>query len=626
MIREIEDSTSIFDRFLFVLTRLAGRFDAQTINYMKENTGFDPTFDTQDGVDGRYKTTLELRRMMSSWRAADKLLKKPMKESELAELERQCDKALEGMKPRPPKKRKKSFSSGEPQNGEEVNTFVPTGDNSDYWAEVEHTVKVSTNIHALPILVGCLLSPSTKKKLVCGLLADTGASISIMPRDMLTSLGLSVANIQQDRSFKVSTALGVSKADGYVSLPVYLVDIQGNINRVFIKFVVLNTKHLNKAIIGIDSLVTLSYRMEYKHPQHTLTIWSVSAADKNVRRTYDLKNPTDSILFKNTSTLVPGSCHAIFTSDDLPAFNHSSNLVYSCNNSDVNISVKECGPPVYKCECDDDGHPIKIYSEMKMPVHTFTATHQPRDVEVRIALPDQEKDAMILKMFEVDSIDLLEDELNMLESKSFRVLEEAEEDSWVYCTDEEAKMDVSEPEDCEVNTADVLPPDPDLQEGEEDRILEETQERLDTTPLADGGSPLKTPDISHLPPEWRKRFADLFERYPTAFAQSSTDLGEVTALPPARVRARPNIAPRKEGQRRYAFTERKIIEEHIQEMIQAGVIEEVEYKDVDEDIIHWLHLVPKHSKTEKLDRSGQSGSRKSQLRAGNVRITHDLRK
>ena len=128
-------------------------------------------------------------------------------------------------------------------------------------------------------------------------------------------------------------------------------------------------------------------------------------------------------------------------------------------------------------------------------------------------------------------------------------------------------MDVSEPEDCEVNAADVLPPDPDLQEGEEDRILEETQERLDTTPLADGGSPLKTPDISHLPPEWRKRFADLFERYPTAFAQSSTDLGEVTALPPARVRARPNIAPRKEGQRRYAFTERKIIEEHIKEML-----------------------------------------------------------
>ena len=78
MIREIEDSTSIFDRFLFILTRLAGRFDAQTIEYMKENTGFDPTFDTQDGIDGRYKTTLELRRMMSSWRAADKLLKKPM--------------------------------------------------------------------------------------------------------------------------------------------------------------------------------------------------------------------------------------------------------------------------------------------------------------------------------------------------------------------------------------------------------------------------------------------------------------------------------------------------------------------------------------------------------------------
>ena len=82
---------------MFLLARLVGRWDPPSIEYLKKHTGFSPDYAHKDGANARYRTTKMMKNIVSEWRAADKLLTKPMSEEELLKVENACDTALKNI-------------------------------------------------------------------------------------------------------------------------------------------------------------------------------------------------------------------------------------------------------------------------------------------------------------------------------------------------------------------------------------------------------------------------------------------------------------------------------------------------------------------------------------------------
>ena len=583
MIARVTKENSVYDLFIFILTRLMSRYDQPTLDYLREHTKGDPLFDIDDGAGKVYKTTKMIRNMVSSWKAADKLMHKPMSQQELKNLDQKCAEVM-------------NQSGGGPEvnhvhlkteQQKELPSSVST-DNRDRWAQCNHTVKFSPSNVQLPTLAGCLVNPRGGDKVPQAFLADTGASISVISLQTLQKLGIAVTQLKNDVSFTVSTAVNSTEALGYIPLPCFLTDVRGSMYRIFVNWVVIKSNTLTRSIIGIDTLIALQYRMEWKPPnEHLLTIWSVSEAFKHVRRTFSLQNPMATTVFRNKDTVEPGKQTAVFTSNQFPAYRQGSQLAARCNASEVQISPPEARNPeeYIRVICNNNGDPVKMYTEIQLDVYSMNISHGPDSLEVSFDLPEETKDEMVLRMFDVNSAEELEEELNHIQM-------EDDQHKLQYIMNNEVLhegLQHTEPEG-EV--------DAELRQGLEDDALEEAMDVLDPSVDKDVGTEPgpKIPSTAHLPGEQANMLHQLFISFLDVFSQHPADLGHVTAVPPAQAVLRPGAKLVPEGRRRYAPNEIEIMRTHVEEMLAANIIEEIPPCGAEK--IHWLHLLPKHSKVK----------------------------
>ena len=608
--------SSIYERFKFLLGRLCSRYDPETLEYLRATTKLEPTFDIDEGREARYRSTSAIRHLTQSWRNADKMLHKPMSEKELSALQNQCDKALVKLKPKEAEVHATSVESHPLQSDQQQSR----SSNRDFWKDNGNLINFKPGLIQLPQATALVINPKDGTRVVHNFLIDSGASISILPKSSLQQLNISVSQLDTSVNFKISTALSSTSALGFVRLPVFLCDVQGRINKHILHLVVIDSPNLKRGIWGCDSLCFLSYRLEYKHPKHLLTLWSISQSNSVVRRTYNLSDPLNPVVFNNKTEVKQGREMSVFHSTEVPAFEEGKALNFTCSVNSVKIGEVKAADLklISKSEVDEDGYPIKFYSELELPVFAMEA-HEAQSVRVTAAASEETKAEALMEVFTEKGLEELEAELNSISHQ-----EDEEED--LNLQDRMDKVD----EEIHRFEHDI-DTDPEMMDGVEQRAMDEALDALNPAPPevpGEGGSEPIIPDVSHLQEPWRSRYRELFTEFQDCFSQRATDLGLVSKLPPAEVRLRPNApAPVAEGSRRYSPLELDIIAEHISNMEAAGVIEQVDISNFDPRMLHYLHLVPKHSKSEKLDRSGGSTSRKSQLTdAASCRITHDLRK
>ena len=131
LVKKVSSEMTIYDRFKYIITRLCSRYDEDTVNYLKANYGVDPAWDINEGAEGKYRTTSQVRNMIRSWKQNTELVHKPMTEEQLDKLDRQCREAQEILRTGPTKvgRKKQTKEQVEHRKG-----------NEDYWGDVNHVV------------------------------------------------------------------------------------------------------------------------------------------------------------------------------------------------------------------------------------------------------------------------------------------------------------------------------------------------------------------------------------------------------------------------------------------------------------------------------------------------------
>ena len=606
LVKKVSSEMTIYDRFKYIITRLCSRYDEDTVNYLKTNYGVDPAWDINEGAEGKYRTTSQVRNMIRSWKQNTELVHKPMTEEQLDKLDRQCREAQEILRPGPTKvgRKKQTKEQVEHRRG-----------NEDYWGDVNHVVNFRPGNAGLPQLVGCLKDPKGEGRIVSSFLVDSGATMSVMPRSTLEKLGVTLDRLDNRVRIKIATALAETQALGCITLPLYIKDIQGRFNKILVTWIVIDSPSLKRNILGVDILSFLNYRLEYKDDRHLLTLHCLTGKDNLVRRSYDLTDCVQSANFSNLTKIPSGISRAKFVSGNPPAFLSGQKMSLSCNQTDVKIAAFETDEPekYFRLELDEKGEPKNIYGEIELEVNNVTHQHRPGVVDVKLSPPEGTALECLAKLFQDNDLAETEEELQ----RAMRTDDETQQEALIY------HMERIEEE---LYSFEDVADDPAMADGVETAALDEALEVMNPSPpvIEPQKDPI-IPDISHMKEPWKSRYKELFTSFADAISQHTHDLGCVTALPAAQVEPRPGVGPPvREGSRRYADIEKKIIREHVENMEKSGIIEEVDSHTIDHNLVHWLHLVPKHSKQMKLDRS--TGDRKKQLDPDNTRITHDLRK
>ena len=603
--KKISAEMTIYDRFKYIITRMCSRYDKDTVTYLKKNYGVDPAWDVDEGAEGKFRTTSQIRNMIRSWKQNTDLVHKPMTEEELDKLDLQCQNAQEVLSPGPSKAGRKKGRRDEGQRNS----------NADYWADVNHVVNFRPSNAGLPQIVGCLIVPSTGLRLVSPFLIDSGATMSVMPLSTLKKLNISVAELDNRVKINIATALAETQALGCITLPLYIKDIQGKFNKIIVTWIVIDSPSLTRNILGVDILSFLQYRLEYRGDGHLLTLHCLTKGNSLVRRSYDLTDCVQEVSFSNLQDIPEGKSRSKFVSGNLPAFQSGQKMSLSCNQTEIKLEGFQTEEPerYYRLKLDEQGEPDEIYSEIEVDVFNTESKVSPGAVGIKLTPPAETAEECLAELFTDEGIEEMEEEL--------RQSKDSDDESW----DESLlnHMDVMEEE---LYNFEDVGDDPAMADDVEIEALDEALEVMNPAPpeIQPQQEPI-IPDVSHMEEPWRSRYRELFLSYIDVISQHTHDLGCVTALPAAEARARSSTTqPTGEGVRRYAPNEKAIIRDHIENMEKSGVVEEVDVHTLDTRIVHWLHLVPKHSKQLKLDRS--SGDRRKQLDPQNTRITHDLRK
>ena len=77
MVSRVVNNTSLYELFLFVLTRLHSRYDQQTLEFLRKHTNGDPLYAVKQGVMDRYSSAQQIREMLRCWRKGQDFLSKP---------------------------------------------------------------------------------------------------------------------------------------------------------------------------------------------------------------------------------------------------------------------------------------------------------------------------------------------------------------------------------------------------------------------------------------------------------------------------------------------------------------------------------------------------------------------
>ena len=577
LVKKVMQSNTIYSLFVFIISRLHSRYDPETLAFLAKHTNGNPLYNINDGARGQktLMTAQNIRNMIRTWKAKQDFISKPFTNAELEDLEKRCNDVIEE------NKEINNIQTGVPDLTKGV-----ISRNQDFWGKVNNTIHYKLGNTMLPTLAGCLVNRRTGQKSLRPFLTDTGASLSLLSLDTLKALDIHVNELRQDVKFRITTACGQTRCLGYRDFIVFLSDVKGRIYSVQVTFAVIDSPNLPRDIIGLDCLTALGYAMQYKNGDHTITLSVISEQGKLVRRIFNLDNPLASFTLKNKETITPGLNQVSFECDSLPVYEGNMPRTLYCNNSQVSVTPPKCfeaPEKYYAMKTDSDGNPVQLKYEIKLDVFNSSAEEiSPKVVQIRCEPTDTVRQNLSAQLFSEEDVQAMAMEMDHM-----------------------------------------------AEDGSEEIILDDAENMASYEPAVVEATPdeIKMPKLDHLSPKWQEDYKSLFTKFRSCLSQHTGDIGRITAVEPLRVVERPDAVWVPQKQRRYSHAEEQIIDAKVATLLETGIIKCVPNGSIDPCYFHALHLVIKHDKQSKIDRSQASTlSRRDSITPDTkCRLTHDLR-
>ena len=550
-----------------VLSRVSGRFSPSEIEYITRETGKNPVYDINEGKNNVYSSSSKIRSMLKVWKAARKSAVLPLSDEQIRQVDNYCDTVEQSV----------SCHSEPAKNIKQQNVFLT----------------INTN---LPMLVGCVVSASDRQ--LIELLADSGASISLLRKDVYLSLNLSLSSLSEQNCYSISTATTQSSsALGSVQLAVYLLSKNKQFYKIMIKFIVVDA-FIPAAVIGMPDLRRLRFAWSSNGKNEELLLDCMSSFGKTVRRAFLTNNEISCETLPDTDQLFSIQCDQPYLIFD--------ECNYKITNLSSNRSVVVDGKNI-SCTHElnyDQNWPINIVTTCQISCTDLAGLSTKGQIfSIQQTSSDCSKSMISNQMF-------LSDPYQRIQTQS--VYSTAQ----THCTDTEPVpdyIDISETDlaDLEVKSADYC------------KSFDETDAmivgRISTAPEPiESCDKLQMPELSHLSPEWQEKYKELFTEYKDAVSQNSKHLGRCT-LPPVHINTTPGVT-HYQTPKRYSKEEELLLREHVRELEELGIVEPItHYTSWSHDIL----LVPKSDKV-KLDRTAVGKSRLEQLKEG-IRFCSNLK-
>ena len=237
-----------------LLNRISGRFTPMELEYIARETGKNPVYDLNEGHRNVYSSTSKIRSMLKVWKEAQKSTVLPLSSDQMRAVEAHCDQLESSVRPSDQRVR-----------------------------QVPSSVYLTLNTQ-LPMIVGCIVNDNNAQ--MVDILADSGASISLLRKDVLLSLGLSLCHLSEKNNYSISTATTKSSsALGSIQLGVYLLAKNQKYYKIMVKFVVIDA-FIPAVVIGIPDLRRLQFAWTSNGQNEELVLNCMSSFGKQLRRAF----------------------------------------------------------------------------------------------------------------------------------------------------------------------------------------------------------------------------------------------------------------------------------------------------------------------------------------------------
>ena len=571
----------------FLLIRMAGRFTADELPYFCTELGRDPTYDQFEGQDKFYSSTLAIRNHLKAWKkqfahGVSPLTKEEINtlETELEDLGAELTPALQTVLKQDPT-----------PTGAEIVHFLdtyesvePLGANSGSY-DLGYVFNISDYEKGrrvgLAHVVGVVSVGEMPSNLALqAVMIDTGATQSILNHRHLSALGLHEANIDISYRPPVCTASrGIIQSEGYIHARLYLRDGKHQFPFLNVSFLVISSDNLPPLVLGHGELLAGKYLLGHLHDTpaspYALHIAAFLPEAKQPHRAVIPVINAESFELVNVNhvkVMTGGDMSsAIFeTSAPLPATPGARFKLVSTNPDCTVLSEGDVADLVPSDQiCLSDNKTLRATSQYTVPV---SPTKELKPGELKLFMSTQPSPAP-LTLDEMDLIDL---------AKLFNT----EGVSW---------------EENEAYILDHISSAPDYFEPPPDGVM--------------------LPDLSHLPTDVRAKFDQMFRANIDLLSQHQYDIGSCT-FPPVHIATYPGVTCQDQP-RGYDPVERGVMKEYIDNLLAAGIVEEV---TVESPWNHNINLVGKSvDGSQKLDRSGHGMTKKEMLVKHGARFTSDLR-
>ena len=570
----------------FLLIRMAGRFTKDELPYFCEELGRNPTFDEFEGKDKFYSSTLAIRNHLKAWKEQFGSGTVPLTQTEIDNLEHELDTLGAELTPGLQSKLKQHPRP----SGTEVVHFLETQESVEPLGARSGSYDLACvfNISdyelgrkvGLAHVVG-LVSMGTLPSHVAlqAIMLDTGASQSILNYKDLGRMGLTNADI--DVSYRppvVTASRGVILSEGYVHTKLYLRDDQRRFPYLNVSLLVIASNNLPALVLGHGELVASTYLLGYLTPTSPYALY-ISAYLPGEKQPHQAHIPVITaenaeLVNVNHVKVLPDGCQSGVTfQTDLP-FPHSPDTPFQIVSTDPGCQVLTEGrlgdlapteQVLVNGECQ-----VTATGQYSVPVLANAQDRKPGELKLFMSTQPTPPP---LSLDEMDLIDI---------EKLFNTEGVSWEDNECYILDH----------------------------------ISSVPEYFD--PPSEG---VLMPELDHLELEYRLKFDQLFRANLDLLSQHQYDIGSCT-FPPVHIDTYPGVTCQDQP-RGYSPEERKVMWEYINNLLEAGIVEETE---VESPWNHNINLVGKSTDgSQKLDRSGHGMTKREMIIKHGARFTSDLR-
>ena len=531
-----------------ILLRLAHRYSPLECSYFKEYTCQPINALDLDPSSDYYATTATIRKYLKLHQEDPEKFPTPFMFEKLAEIEPPMEK-----KKKKPKKdgnskkieietkeneenhgRTKTLKNEVTNRGNVVDgKYIPNNknklqpDKESYLPKLkkENYLINQMHIESLPSLTGGLRG---KDNTIVGsvILPDTGSEISVLSAKKLYELGFKDHELDKTFIFQINTATGQDSSLGIICLDLFLKAMNGMFYRLEIHFVVIK-QDIDKVLIGYNDLKKYATKWDLSDNKEHMVL-SVLNPDNNwVRRTFSTLSPQNPLPMQAKLS----DKWATFYTENFP---NISNNVLNCHQLEMN---GELAPSLCQYQIESEhASTNRVWPIRAKFTYSNRVNKNLKEDISGVLMPGSNN----IPQFTDEELDILD---RQVENYNIEAKFPAFND-----IDEQVLEKVSFP------------------------ILD-TKEAMEKKKM-DGLTKLPNiPNCEHVPENHRKRFEGLFKEYEDCFASSQFDIGTVN-IPPIKINHDPND-PVFESPKKYTPDELLILDDYIEQMLEAGIIEKV---------------------------------------------------